>query len=100
MREPTEMELRVQRAVLDAANDEDRREDRCCLSNEDGFRVARAAIRAIHEATKAMIIAGNDEVQEHCYTDGYASTGYSTVFEPWCALKTFQAMIDAASPPD
>jgi hypothetical protein len=94
-REPTEMELRVSRALDDLIEGwfSDRAEAK--LNTVD---LARAAIRAMREPTKHMCIVGNDEVREHCYTDGTESMGYGTLFEPWCAAKTWEAMIDSASP--
>lgn len=73
--EPTEMELRVARAVQDAMLDTDDGD-----GSSDAMAVARAAIQAMREPTLAMEVAG---------------------IEPFLVkLDSYRAMITAASPPD
>lgn len=104
-REPTEMELRVARAIWDVRwleAPQSIRPDwdngsllRKSLTDADvvdarsrSIRDARAAIRAMREPTDDMIVDGGDALDP----DGY---------RPWdLALPAWRAMIDAASSPE
>lgn len=100
MSEPTEMELRVAKAIYAVDHHPEHWETSVLpFPSELERRIdeARAAIRAMREPTKEMCLTGNDEVARHCYEEGSESMGSWTHFEPWCAQKTWQAMIDAAT---
>ena len=99
MREPTEMELRVAATMVKALS----RVWADLDSVERGIYtdVARAAIRAMREPTKDMIIKGNYAADEHVSIDhGYPSTGPSVEIDVLCAAATWKAMLNVASPPD
>lgn len=51
------------------------------------------------EPDKRMLEAGNEELREHCYTDGSESMGSWTVFEPWAALKMWEKMLSVCPAP-
>lgn len=98
-REPTEMELRVAKALYDGRNlgaecvqaiALPSWKDTPSIYRTPWILKARAAIRAMHEPTENMLTAAVEVAIDHYAGDGlYLHTDKQT----WCA------MIDAASPP-
>lgn len=83
----TEMEMRVAKAIADAGPTSD--EVRAHPEYEErvlelSLDLARAAIRAMREPTECMCT-------KHVHGENFAASGL---------LQTWQAMIDAASPPE
>lgn len=104
MSEPTEMELRVAESMREfvkqpLANIKSLEPVLVGSLGDAWVPIARAAIRAISEPTKEMLLAGNYAISSNMYTDGYESSGYYCVLEPHAANEAWKAMIDAASPP-
>lgn len=91
MSEPTEMELRVARAIFAAvAEDFDKLSG---FVRMDALSQARAAIRAMREPTEEMVTAGFVAGNEA--DDPYGPGNHAVTAAP-----VWQAMIDAASPGD
>ena len=91
MREPTEMELRVARAIADTT-------PLMLSAMPIGLRgrfcadAARAAIRAMREPNDMMLQAQSDTMEHHYFGDGV----YDQTEE--VRAEAYRAMIDAASP--
>lgn len=104
-REPTEMELRVAKAIWDCREvgfpkfTRQTWDQGTLLAREATLHLACAAIRVMREPTKEMCVAGIDE--------GCSQIDYDEVSgQTNCSLRSdapgmiWQAMIDAASPPE
>jgi len=105
MTEPTEMELRVARAILGTlpvSVDTAGRDLLEALRPDTRVKVlqqARAAIRAMRSPTKEMILAGEDAYSEFEDSSRDTNGTYEFVHRGHEA-PTYNAMIDAASPPE
>lgn len=108
MREPTEMELRVARAILLAPLSDDLKsqalaDDTLDRMTEDQvgtmLKIARAAIRAMHEPTIEMLDDGlMASIEAECMSDDGVTVGASEGDDPF--EIAWKAMIDCASPGD
>lgn len=109
MREPTEMELRVAEAL-----DPDAFAECEQVYTPDGYQElqataleqARSAIRAMREPTREMCTIGEESAfmrrreERKWAQEVREKTGGLPSWESTEALAAWQAMIDAASPPD
>lgn len=92
-REPTEMEVRVAKAICQGYWKEQTKGDR-----EAYYEKARDAIRAIYEPTLSMLRAGF-KASPHDVGGCRDQIDTDSDWLRYAVLDPFQAMIDAASPP-
>jgi hypothetical protein len=63
---------------------------------ENQIPAARAAIEAMRDPTKEMVIAGNEAAREKIDLEYYESSGGFIEMDPDLAVYTLDAMIDVA----